>query len=318
MEDAFVQLLADLSNGNSLPNRARLSDLSDLDADHLRHFQETWNQMRGEARQRLLEQLGTLADVQIELSFEAINRMAVSDQLPEVRVQAIENLWESEDPGLVQPLLTALQHDPSDTVRGAAAKALGAFVLLAETRSLPPELTASIENGLLQAQSSDDNEQVRDRALESLGYSSRAEVPSLIESAFQSSSEPRVQSALRAIARSANPRWTQHALDRLHHPSPQIRLEAAQAIGEIDAREAAGELLDLVDDVDDQVRQAAIWSLGQLGGSLAAETLAALLEAAEDDTERELLQDAIDNMDFVQSTRALLQYAPDRLEGHAD
>lgn len=318
MEEAFVQLLADLSNGNPLPDRARLADLSDLDPNHLQRFSETWSQMADEARLRLLERLGTLADAQIELSFESINRIAMTDPTPDVRVQAIHNLWESEDLVLVQPLLTALQQDPTAEVRSAAAKALGAFVLLTETRSLRREISGSIAKGLLEAHRSDDSEQVRDRALESLGYSSRPEVTQLIEIAFQSDREPRVRSALRATAHSANPRWTQHVLDRLHNPSPQIRLEAAQAIGEIDGREAVDELVDLVDDVDDQVRQAAIWSLGQLGGSLAAETLGQLMAASEDEAEGELLQDALDNMDFVQSTRDLLRAASDQLEGTAD
>ncbi len=318
MEEAFTQLLADLANGSQRLEQSRLADLSDLDRDHLKQFSDTWNQLDDQARQLLLVQLGTLADAQIELSFEAINRMAVADRAPEVRVQAIENLWESEDPTLVEPLLTALEHDPSTAVRGAAAKALGAFVLLVETRGLPAALSESIEAGLLRANRSDRSERVRDRALESLGYSSRAEVPELIESAYQSGSERRIRSALRAMARSANRRWTKHALDRLFHASPQIRLEAAQAIGEIDAREAAGELVDLIDDVDDRVRHAAIWSLGQLGGSLAAKTLGVLMENAEDDVESELLQDALDNMDFVQSTRDLLRYGADRIEGSAD
>lgn len=318
MDDSFVQLLESLENEDDRFDRVRLSELSDLDAARLSRFSATWQRLGAEFRRSMLEQLGLLADSQIELSFESINRMAIADAASEVRVQAIENLWESEDPALVPLLLTALQGDSSDRVRSAAAKALGAFVLLGESDRLPAELRAAIERSLLQACEIDPSEEVRDRSLESLGYSSHAQVPALIESAFGSQSEARLCAALRAMARSASSSWSEHVLTRLFDPSPQLRLEAARAIGEIDARQSAADLVDLVDDVDDRVRRAAIWSLGQVGGSLAAKTLGKLVEEALDEAERAFVQDALDNMDFIESTRALLNADLDGNEGSVD
>lgn len=315
MEDSFVQLLNSLGNAAESVDRARLSELSDLNDEQLDGFAATWEQLDEGVRHTLLQKLGLLADSQIELTFEPINRMAVADPAPEVRVQAIENLWESEDPALAELFLAALAQEPSDQVRSAAAKALGTFVLLAETQSLPAELIGAIEAGLLEAHQADASHEVRERSLESLGFSSRTEVPPLIEAAYESDSESRLQSALRAMARSANTRWESHVLARLHHPSPQVRREAVAAAGEIDARHAVVEVVDLIDDVDDRVRQAAIWSLGQLGGPIAGEALGELIEATEDESESALIEDAIDNMDFIESTRALLSYDHDEFEG---
>lgn len=315
MQDAFAQLLNSLANSAEPLDRARLVELSDLNGELLDAFSAAWKRLADGSRQSLLQELGLLADSQIELTFDPINRMALTDAAAEVRVQAIENLWESEDPALAELFLAALDRDPSDQVRSATVKALGTFVLLGETQRLPAELLDSIERGLLEAHDADASDDVRNRSLESLGFSSRPEVPRLIEAAYQSDSETRLRAALRAMGRSANPRWADHVLARLHHPSPQVRLEAVEAIGEIDARHAATEVVDLIEDVDDRVRKAAIWSLGQLGGQIASEALGELIENAEDGSESSLIQDSLDNMDFIESTRALLRFEYDELEG---
>ncbi len=318
MEQSFLELLESLGKEDQPIDRTRLAELSDLDREHLNQFGTTWRDLNPAARLSVLQALGLLADTQIELTFEAINRMALTDADSLVRVQAIENLWESEDPALVNPLLSALEDGESPQVRSAAAKALGTFVLLGETHDLPAEVTEAIKQGLLRANRDESSEAVKDRSLESLGYSSQLEVPELIESAFGSSSETRLEAALRAMSRSANSRWAEHVQSQLSHANPAVRQAAAQAVGEIEARGAASELVELIEDVDDRVRQAAIWSLGQLGGKLAEETLDRLLESAEDEAESTLIQDAIDNMDFVESTRALLRQELDQLEGSAD
>lgn len=318
MEDSFLDLLEGLSDESQPLDRARLAEFSDLDQEHLHRFLETWHRLAKHTRHVMLREFGSMAESQIELSFEAINRVAVTDPEPAVREQAIDNLWESEDPGLVHLFLEALEADPSERVRSAAAKALGAFVLLGETRDLPRELARSVEAGLLRANQHDPSGSVRDRSLESLGFSSSVEVPRLIEQAYESGSETQLRAALRAMARSAHPRWIEHVRNRLNHPSPQVRLEAVQAAGEVEARQAVPELVELIDDVDDQVRRAAIWSLGQLGGPAAAEALDRLMESAQDEAETELVQDALDNMDFIQSTRDLLRHATDELQGSAD
>lgn len=317
MEDSFVELLASLGDETKPVERSRLAELSDLDQEHLRLFADRWNQLSEGRRQSVLQQLGLLADSQIELTFEAINRLALNDADPAVRTQAIENLWESEDPALVEPLLARLTGDRSDQVRAAAASALGSFMLLGETQQLSEGLTKAIESGLLNAAQSDSIDQVRDRALEALGFSSRAEVPDLIEAAYRSGSEARLRAALRAMARSASLQWAEHVQTRLNHPSPDVRLEAVVAAGEIEARHVVQELIELIEDVDLRVRKAAIWSLGQLGGKLAADTLASLIETVEDEAEQALIEDALDNLDFIESTRELLRSETNGLEGSA-
>lgn len=312
MNRTFTDLLETLDSPKLA--RSRLTELSDLDNSALEQFRVRWQELDPAARQSLLQDLGLLADAQIELNFEAINRIALGDTDRMVRAQAIENLWECEDPTLADPLLKALRDDPESLVRQAAAKALGAFVLLAETQNLPPAIRRSIEDGLLHAVRHDPDEAVRDRGLESLGFSSRPEVESLILEAYRADNDSRLSIALRAMGRSANQRWSAEVIARLQHADPLVREEAARAAGEIEARGAIIELIDLLDDASDQVRRAAIWSLGQLGGKQAAEALGQLADLTADEAESILLQDALDNMVFVEGTRDMLRLGADDVE----
>ena len=296
MEDSFVDLLHSLINDTEPVDGVRLADLSDLDTERLERFSATWEHLRHDRRQSLLKELGLIANAQIELTFESINRFALDDAEPAVRQQAIENLWEGEAPGLARRFVQLLRDDPFPSVRGAAGKALGAFVFIAETRELDRSIQQEIEEALLQAAGDDSEREVRDLCLRSLGFSSRPEVPNLIEEAFAAVGESRIAAALCAMARSANEAWGDNVLAHLHDGSPIIQLEAIRAAGDIGLSEGVQELIELLDDVDESVRRASIWSLSQIGGAKASDVLKSLAETDLDEDEQETLQDAIDNL----------------------
>ncbi len=314
MSAKFDDLLLALEDSTRPFPVERLSELSDLDAERMERLRACWPRISDVRRRELVAALGQLADDQIEFTFERINRFAIDDPIAEIRAQAIGNLWECEDPGLVTPLLGALAQDGDAEVRAGAATALGAFLLLGETESLPSGMLPRVEEGLLTAATSDPADGVRRRSLESLGYSSRPEVPALIEKAYSSGEEPWVHSSLIAMGRSASKPWGPKVLLELTSPAPELRLEAARAAGELDLQDSVPALIDLLDDVDDEVRRAAIWSLGQVGGAPANEALLRLLDHAQDDDEIELLEDALGNLAFVDGTRDLLLFDFDDTE----
>lgn len=299
MADALAPVLDSLASVALPADEALLFDLSDLDLSQLEKFQAAWSRLPDARRFFLLETFGALARDHVELNFDLINRMAIADPSAEARRKAIENLWESEDTSLVGPLQAALQKDEHAGVRKAAASGLSQFVYLGEVGRLDPDPLVQLEGALLTAHREDPDSGVRLRALESLGYSSRPEVPALIERAFQSSEEDSRKSALLAMGRSANDRWKGDVLPELHSPSPSLRLEAARAAGELELREAAPILIELLDDVDTNVRRATIWSLGQLGGPRARRALTDLSESSELEEEISLLDDALDHLAFV-------------------
>lgn len=310
-------LLEVLGDPDRPVSESRLESLSDLDAPRLGILKQAWTGWAEARKWEVLERLGHLADENIELDFDRINRMALDDGAPGVRRQAILNLWECEDPVLGHRLSALLLADPSAEVRAAAAAALGRFVYLGEVEEVEAALRQEVEDRLLVAQRGDDDEVVRRRSLESLGYSSRPEVPPLIEAAYRSPDERQMQAGLKAMARSANPVWEPCVLENLHHASPGIRAEAARAAGELELRSSAEDLIELTEDAIDEVRLAAIWSLAQIGGESATQALTRLLEHVDDEDEAALLEDALDYIAFVDGTRdiALLDFDaedPDR------
>jgi len=272
----------------------------------LAQLRSAWQGFGAKRRHSILSKLGELANSKIELSFEAINRFALQDPDPPSRAQAIGNLWESEDPQLAQQLLVMLRADQSAEVRKAAASALGSFVLLAETEDLAEQLRLEIEQDLLDSVRSDPITDVRESCLMSLGFSTRVEVPELIETAYSSGDSSSVRAALRAMSRSADARWAALVMAKLQDPEPDTRFEAVQAAGELDIREASEELIDLLEDVDDRIRKAAIWSLSQVGGSIATAALEQLQESASE-SEAQLIQDAIDSLEFDDGAREIFR-----------
>jgi HEAT repeat protein len=305
MDDSFDRVLESLAELDLPADRARLFELSDLDRSQLECFQRAWLPIAEPQRLKVMQSLGELAREHIDLNFDRIDRLALDDVAGEVRRTAIENLWESEDPALVPKLLHALADDPQPDVRAAAAAALGPFVYLGEVGRLELPQPRQMEDALLLAAERDADSVVRLRALESIGFSSRDEVRPLVEQAFRSGQETAQRSALLAMGRSANEVWGPDVISQLHSPSPALRLEAVRAAGELELPDSVPEVIELLEDVDEDVRRAAIWSLGQLGGRRARGALQQLAPRAEGEDEIALLDDALDNLAFVDGTRDL-------------
>ncbi len=289
---------------------------SDLESEEITLLDRIWNKIPLWRRRALLEDLGELGQKNDLLSFEAIGRYAVRDQDPQVRYLAINLLYDYETPDLIPTFIELLQKDSDMNVRAAAAMALGQFVYLGEVEEIPAQTLRKIEDCLLKVMYSDEASEVQRRALESLGYSSREEVPRLIETAFRSGSREWMASALFAMGRSYDERWKDIVLKTLENKVPSLREEAARAAGELEIREAVPLLIDLLDDSDDDVREAAIWSLSQIGGEGVREALEHLLDEAQDDEEIEFLENALDNLSFTDDLQpfSLFEFDQEELE----
>ncbi|OGO20281.1 MAG: hypothetical protein A2Z14_16240 [Chloroflexi bacterium RBG_16_48_8] len=314
MPERIEELLKKIIDQDNPIPLERLHELSDLDSDQTAFFRQKWGLVSLIKRRSLIKELGKLADKNIDLTFEAINKFVLDDQDPDVRQIAINNLWESEDTTLIHTYIHVLQSDSSHEVRAAAASALGSFVLIAETEDISPSIKHEMEEALLHSFHSEEDETIRRSCLESLGYSSRTEVESLILEAYDSGEEERKKSALLAMGRSANEIWHVHVLSELHSPYPHLRYVAAAAAGELEIREALEDLIELFEDVNRDVKHAAIWSISQIGGSPATEAIAALFDLSDDEEETQLIQDALDNLAFVNGTRDMFLFDSDEIE----
>jgi HEAT repeat protein len=75
------------------------------------------------------------------------------------------------------------------------------------------------------------------------------------------------------MGRSCDKRWKTIVIEELGNQSPAMRYEAAWACGEMGLREAVPALARTISDPDRQVCNAAIWALGQIGGTQARQIL---------------------------------------------
>ena len=95
-------------------------------------------------------------------------------------------------------------------------------------------------------------------------------------------------------------------VEKRHHTQHDVvRAEAASAAGELEIKRAVPKLLDLLEDVDSDVRMASIWALSQIGGPGVRSALDALLEITEDDEEATQLDNALENLDFTEEMNEL-------------
>ena len=304
----FKQVIADLLDNSKPFSPTHLHRFSDIDPADLASVRLAWPQVPADRRLSLLEDLEDLSDSDTLVSFDDLARFALEDNDPRVRAAAIRLLWESEDARLIPIFIKLMRSDSDETVRATAAGGLGLFVYLGEVEVIPEDKLKQVEESLLSIYQGQDKPIVRRRALEALGYSSRDEVPAFMESAYASGDKDWMASALFAMGRSADDRWEKQVLAMLDHPEPDVMLEAIRAAGELELNEARKPLLELVnenEELDVDLRSAAIWSLSQIGGEGVRELFEKLADETEDDDEEFIIEEAIDNLNFKEGVGGL-------------
>lgn len=287
----------------SQPFPARYLQLfSDLESVNLKKLNDAWPRLTPRRKHSLLEDLEDLAEADTLASFDDLARTLLADPDPQVRTRAIRLLWECEDTKLIPVFINILNNDADVDTRAAAANALGQFVYLGELDKIPADLLRKIEDQLLAATSSSSKDTlVRRRALESLGYSSRAEVVPLIEDAYRHKDPDWIASSLWAMGRSCDSRWRKQVLSQLHSPDEDIRSEAIHAAGELELESARPVLLDLLaDEEDPEVRHELIWGLSRIGGEGVRARLEELHEIEEDDEAADFIEEALDTLSFTE------------------
>jgi HEAT repeat protein len=302
-----------LSDRKEFPRRY-LQEFSDMGALELKALLDMWPQVKPSRKLTLLEELTSLAEKDTLVSFDDFARALLTDPEPEVRTRAIRLLDEYEDPKVVPSYLDMLKNDPDVNVREDAANALRLFVDLGELEEIPASIYHQVEDALLASAASEDNVRVRRVALESLGYSSRLEVTTLIESAFQREDPAWQASALVAMGRSADDRWDDEVTRSLVHVDDRIRKAAVQAAGELSLQSARPILLKMLGEEEEpSILSAVIWSLSQIGGEDVRTYLENLLDQLEDDEQIAFLEEALDNLAFTEDLERfdLLAFDPD-------
>lgn len=284
--------------GNVLPATV-FYGLSDLTSDEISTFESTWLQLSPDRRREILIQLTEASESNFELGYRELGFMALKDDEERVRKAGIELLWEDESTELMSKFIDMAQFDESSEVRATAASALGRFILLGEYEEIPEQDAVRAQDaviGLLNDQQED--LEVRRRSLEAISNSSHDIVPEAIEEAYHSDERLMQVSAVFAMGRSYDQRWRDIVLKEMKNNDSEIRYEAARAAGELEIDEAIPSLAEIAVNDEREIKEVAIWSLGEIGGRKAMRILSALAEDAEEADDNELLEvveDAIGN-----------------------
>lgn len=314
---SFQKVIAEIAEGGEEISRASLQQFSDIDPASLKALQQAWPSIPAARKRKLLEGLEALADEDTLVSFEDFARSLLADPDAEVRMRAIRLLDECDDQRLMTSFIRMMTDDQDAETRSQAATALGRFVELGELEEIPQESRRQLEDALLEKANGEDQVLVRRSALEALGYSSRPEVITLIESAFRRENPDWQASALFAMGRSYDERWEDAVLSRLTDVNPLIRLAAVEAAGELRLASARTLLFQVLEEEEEEnITSAAIWSLSQVGGEDVRLYIENLLDVAEDEEDVKFLEDALENVEFTDELNRfdLLSIEPDEDE----
>lgn len=301
-----AQLLEKMATDPNFPALPELSALSDLTLSDQAQLRREWMTIPEERRNLAVQELITAGEVELSLHLGRFLRVVLEDESSRNRALAVSGLWEEIDETLIGPLVDMLYNDIDEDVRAAAAEALGFYVLAGELDEIDPAQAMRVEEALLSILHSNvEPLTVQSRALESIAYSGETGVRQLIEDGYYSAFEEMRVAALNAMARSADIRWRDAAQAELISPDAPMRVAAARACGELEHKNALPDIFELLSDEEKEVRLAALFALGRIGGKDAVEILTAAA-TSEDEDEATVAEEALEDTLFHSSDIPLL------------
>jgi HEAT repeat protein len=253
--------------GKALVN-THLTALSDMAAADIKNFRQVWKTIEPKRRREIIMRLNELASDSVELNFDNIFLSSLRDPEADVRSEAINGLWENEQPALIPVLIDLLNNDPEEKVQATSAQALGRFALMAEINSIAPKYAIQVGQALLDI-FNDRNKsvEVRRRALEAVSPLTTEQVKTAIKIAYESLDERLKISAVYAMGKNCDTKWLPFVLKELKNSDAEIRYEAVTACGEIGDEDIMQYLIPAVNDEDIDVQVAVIQALGKIGGN---------------------------------------------------
>lgn len=250
----------------------------------------------------------------------------LDDPDAQVRAEAVSCLWHTADPMWIEELLTKSQRDPDLDVRTRAISTLGHYIVDAEIelfrdldnedRTLSEADVQRVVDFLFDtAQNAQLSVDERRYSIEALAFLDDPEVDELIDWSY-AQNDPRYRaSAIFAMGRSGNLRWTDQVMMEMHSANREVQYEAVRAAGELGLQEATEDLIRLVRGrgVEKALRLRAIYSLGEAGDDRAYPVLEELChardrevrEAAREAAEEWLMGSMADRFEFDEEEGAL-------------
>lgn len=249
----------------------QLSDLSRFAGSRL--FGR-WNEIDLPIRLALVREMVNRFETGTEYHFDRALIASLADSEVDVKLLAFEGLTDTTDLSLLEWLVGHLPDEPATTVRAAGLRIAGQFVLAAELGTLDTQQAEKIQHLVLSIMENDPDPEVRLQGLEAAAYiSGHPQVIAAIDNAYLSPSHDDQVSAIRAMGRQGDPRWSGIILNQFRSDEPELRFEAARAAATVGSQAIVPQLVDLTDDEDAEVQMAAIETLGTIGGDVAVNIL---------------------------------------------
>lgn len=298
MSTDFARVLNRIADIKIPLNADELYALSGMSPQELSIFTDRWPRIPLERQRAIIGHLVHLAEESFGADFNAVFHSSLASEDDHIRAKAIDGLWEVEDVGLITSLVRTLKEDPSELVRARAGAALGRFALLAELEKLDQYHSTLVKETLLET-ICDEGEalEVHRRAVESVSFFGGEEIRDIIGRTYDHLADKMRVSAVFAMGRSLDPRWNDVVQAELESPNPQMRYEATIASAELGISKAVVTLIDMIGDPDAEVREGAIWALGQIGGTEAKEALRACYHSEDEDLAEAALE-ALEELEF--------------------
>lgn len=290
-----------LDTGKVFPARY-LTFFSDIAEQDLTALRSAWPQVSVQRKISLLTDLEAIMEADSLIACDALAMFALGDEDPHVRSHAISLLWECENLQLVGIFGEMLEKDPSDLVQVSAATGLGRFVLMSELDEVPDSAGRQAVMLLKKRQAQNPRKELQQEILMALAYTGGAEISSQIEKAYNDDDRSWRLAAVIAMGRTADDRWEDHVLESIDSGSLPIQSEAVKAAGEIELDSARVPLLEMLEyGISDlEVRLHVIWALARIGGEDVRSAIQGLLDDAENDEEIEVIELALEHLDFLE------------------
>lgn len=266
-------------------------------------FRDVWFALPLERRRQAATALFDIAEEDSRTDFTPLFFILLDDTDPEVRIKAVDGLWETNTPSvprLVRRLLAILR-DPAEDyrVRARAALGLGHPLEKHALGSLDVAFVDEVVDTLLRIfHDAGEPLEVRRRALEGVAVVNNEAIRAAIREAYASPEHDLRVSAIFAMGRTGEPEWIPVVRRELTNPSAEIRYEAARAAGALGDVGAVSTLIDLLADPDAEVRDEAIWALSEIATERAIKALENFLQRITDDELAEYVEEAIDMARF--------------------
>lgn len=277
---------------------SKIYQLSDLPTREFEQFFDRWQSLESGRKGIIARHMADISEENFIVDFSPFARRLMSDSTADVRLAALDMLWDSSDVALIAPIIERMEQDQDERVRASAAATLGHYLLMIQWGEIDNQYEASIASALLaQFNGAMTPVAIRRAALESISSASLDVIPELINQAY-TNRDPLMQlSAVFAMGRAADSRWSREIRTELDSDDPDMRAEAGRAAGALGSSDFADQLSQIAkfdDHLEAQI--AAIYALGQIGNEVASKTLEDIISDEAYADLHEIAEEAMEEM----------------------